>query len=63
MKQIPLTQNQFALVDDEDYEYLNQWKWCAEYNKSVHSYYAVRNIRVGNKQKTIRMHRVILNIT
>lgn len=26
-KQIPLSHGQFALVDDEDFDFLNQWKW------------------------------------
>lgn len=27
MKTISLTQNKIALVDDEDFEFLSQWKW------------------------------------
>jgi len=62
MKQIPLTQGKFALVDDEDFEYLNQFKWCAL--KRPHTFYAVRNLPNGKgKQKLIGMHRVILKVT
>ena len=28
MKQILLTQGRFALVDDGDFDWLNQYKWC-----------------------------------
>ncbi len=49
MKLIPLSQGKSAMVDDEDYEWLSQWKWC------LHSKgYAVR----GNG--TILMHCVIV---
>ena len=27
MKQIPLTQNKIAFIDDIDFDWLNQWKW------------------------------------
>jgi hypothetical protein len=55
MKEIELTQGYVAIVDDEDYEYLSQWKWFASRN-ATGRYYAVRN--EGKNQ--IRMHREIL---
>ena len=41
MKQIPLTQGQVALVDDEDYERVSQYKWCASWFPHICSWYAV----------------------
>ena len=32
MKIIPLTQGKFAMVDDADFERLNQWKWYANWD-------------------------------
>ena len=29
MKVMPLTQGQFTVVDDEDYDFLIQWRWFA----------------------------------
>lgn len=54
---IPLTQGLYALVDGKDYDWLMQRKWWAV--KGGRSYYAVR--QVGEKRKTIWMHREILN--
>jgi HNH endonuclease len=58
-KEIPLTQGKVALVDDEDYDFLMQWKWHA--NRG----YAIRTEYTGpwreRDQKDIRMHRVIVN--
>src|SRR5690348_10789113 len=55
-KSISLTQGKSALVDDEDYEYLNQWKWHAY--RSKHTWYASRK---GSDHKThIDMHRMIM---
>lgn len=60
MKRIPLTQGEYAIVDDEDYEWLRQWKWFAKRDKNT--FYAARLTGKWPKQKTIRMHRQILNV-
>jgi hypothetical protein len=59
-KEIILTQGKVAIVDDEDFDYLNQWKWYA--SKDRYKFYAVRNITISKgKQKSISMHRLISN--
>lgn len=59
MKEIKLTQGLTTMVDDEDFDYLNQFNWCAI--KYKHTFYAIRNSpRVNGKSKSIRMHREIL---
>ena len=58
VKTIELTQGQVALVDDEDWEWLSQWKWCAQYNAAAGVFYAVH--RDSNRQG-ILMHRLIMN--
>ncbi len=50
-KQITLTQGKVAIVDDGDFEFLNQWKWF------YHQGYAVRNIG----KKYLHMHRLLAN--
>ena len=58
MKKIKLTQGKWTLVSDEDYEYLNQWKWYAL--KGHKTFYAVKNSpRVNGKHTLILRHRVI----
>jgi len=59
MKLIPLTQGKFAQVDDEDFEWLNQWKWYAA--KKGNIYCAQRNIKINGKHTAIGMHNFILN--
>jgi len=57
--EIKLTQGKVALVDDKDYEQLNQWKW--HYDR-----YAIRAEYVGKidgkeKNRKILMHRLIMD--
>ena len=61
MKEIPLTQGKIALVDDEDFEGLNKFKWCA--SKSNNIFYAQRGVRNKGKFKSFLMHREIVNIS
>lgn len=50
-KSIPLTRGKFALVDDEYFEWLNQWKW------TYHKGYASRKGETRGRE--IYMHRII----
>lgn len=59
MREIELTMGYVAQVDDEDYDYLMQWKWCASVNWRM--VYAVSRNYSGGKATTISMHRLILN--
>lgn len=58
---IPLTQGQNAIVDPDDFEFLNKMNWCAVWNENTKSFYAARGIHEGRTTRTIKMHRVILD--
>jgi hypothetical protein len=49
MKNIPLTQGKFAIVDDEDYEELSKYKWTLSNGYAIKTKY----------RKAILMHRII----
>jgi len=55
MKQIKLTKGKFAIVDDDMFEYLNQWKW--HYVNSGYAYHSFKELN----WKHIAMHRLINN--
>lgn len=61
MKEIKLTKGYVALVDDADYEWLNQWKW------HILPTHEGRHITAKRTEfpsrKTVYMHRVILGLT
>ena len=64
-KLLPLSQNKFAIVDADDYDRLNKYKWCL--SRTPHTNYAMmrtKGKRVKGKRvkrKTIMMHRFIMN--
>lgn len=59
MRKMKLTQNKYALVDDEDYELVSRWKWhAAKVSCRSNTLYAVTRIA----GKTMYMHRLILNV-
>lgn len=60
MKLIPLSRGKFAQVDDEDFELLNQWKWCTGVQNPKHKI----TYRAVTRQKgvNIKMHRFILGL-
>jgi hypothetical protein len=53
MKEIKLTQGKVTIVDDTDYDDLMQYKW--QFDR-----YAYRTIKVGNKKRSLRMHRYLI---
>lgn len=57
MKEIKLTQNKVALVDDEDYERINAFKWHAWKHHSI--FYGARTIRENGKRTILFMHHFI----
>jgi hypothetical protein len=61
-RKIPLTQGQFAIVDDDDFEKLAGYKWAAM--KNGRNFYASRTVKLKDgrhRQVNIQMHRKILN--
>ena len=62
MRTIPLTQGKVAIVDEEDFEILNEFKWTAQKDHGYPRWYAIRKEEQNNgKWKLIIMHRQILN--
>lgn len=61
MKEIKLTQGLTTQVDDDDFDYLNQWNWYA--HKDSNTFYVDRVVWTNKSCKTIKMHRIIMNTT
>lgn len=65
MKRIPLTQGKFTLVDDEDFEWLNSFKWQHSHSTGNPRGYAKRNLNYKVegvwKSTVIYLHRFLMN--
>jgi hypothetical protein len=59
--QIPLSQNQFVTVDDQDHPTLSQHRWCFRSERSNRQGYAVRNAKVDGRYKLVYLHRQLIN--
>jgi hypothetical protein len=57
LKRIKLTHKKVALVDDDWYPYLSQFRWQARYDRTTGKWYAARQL----DRRFIYMHREILN--
>lgn len=62
MKKIKLSKGLFALVSDEDFERVNEFKWCASHESRGTKHYAIRRVTVDGKRVKIRMHREVMGL-
>jgi hypothetical protein len=60
MEQIPLSQGQFALVDDQDFPLLSQSRWCYRAERDGRQGYAVRHRKTDGKDRLCYLHREIV---
>jgi hypothetical protein len=62
MKEIPMPNKPgtVALVDDEDYERLSQYRWRAKGDRDT--FYAYTDIYVGGKRKMTSMHSMVIKL-
>lgn len=67
MKQIPLSTTgkhkgkYFAVVDDEDFERVNKYKWQVNFNQYTN--YAQRQPLINGRKTVFKLHRFILGVT
>jgi hypothetical protein len=59
MKEIPLTQGQVGWVDDEDYDRVSKYKWCARFR--YRTYYAQTRTARSDGRRSLLLHRFVLN--
>lgn len=61
MKEIKLTQGRFAMLDNEDFDRVNQFRWYADKDKSAQVlWYAARHVYINGRRTTQKLHQFIL---
>lgn len=61
MRYIPLTQGKRAIVDNDDFERIAQYKWYAHKERNL--YYARRNGPMKNRfRSVITMHSIVISV-
>lgn len=61
MKKIKLSQGKFALVDDDDFEHLSQWRWYFQPSRNGNGYAVRRTYIKNNKFEYASMHASLFN--
>jgi|SRR5580658_3470180 hypothetical protein len=61
MKKLLLSKGEICLVNDEDFDYLNQWTWTTYISRSGIPYVGRRQ-RMVEKSVTVYLHRDILKL-
>lgn len=62
MKEIKLTRGKTTLVDDEDFEFLNQWKWQAHGCRGI-LYARRRQKNNDGSHSVIHMHKEVMKVS
>ncbi len=60
IKEINLTNGYITVIDDKDYDLISSYTWHSKLSHSG-NVCAATNIRRDGKQRTVRMHRFIMN--
>ena len=59
MKYIKLVENKVAVVDDEDFDFLNKWKWCINSRGYIVRSKHISGSGKNRKRISILMHRLL----
>lgn len=65
VRTIPLSQGYHAIVDDDDFEKVSQYKWVIwkRIVKGGQSVYGIRSFKVARgKRRTVQLHRFIMDV-